>query len=340
MESIANPATSESRSQPYRDAELRLWHHYGLEPNQRFLDLEATGPRLRVLEVGSGVPILFVHGTAGPGSWPSLIAQLSGFRSIVLDRPGWGSSSAIDFSGQEHGPLVADILHGILDALELERTNVVGASIGNVWALRLAERQPTRVGRVVLLGGGPVVNEVGVPPFIRLLATPLGVLMVRVPDKPERVRSILRRLGHGASLDAGRIPDEFIDWRVSVARDTDSMRHEREMVRAIVKGNSYRPGLTFDDEGLAAIHQPTLQVFGTSDPTGSVDIWTRVADILPRGELRLIDGAGHMPWFDDPAQVASEVTHFLQTPAPPTGTPAGLRSPDLAIRIDGGTDQR
>src|SRR4029077_7190648 len=69
MASVANPTTSESGSRRYRDAELRLWHYYGLEPKERFLDLEAPAGRLRVLEVGSGEPILFVHGTAGPGSW-------------------------------------------------------------------------------------------------------------------------------------------------------------------------------------------------------------------------------------------------------------------------------
>jgi hypothetical protein len=41
------------------------------------------------------------------------------------------------------------------------------------------------------------------------------------------------------------------------------MRNERGMIRAIVKGKSYRPGLTFDDDGLAAIQPPTLHVFGT-----------------------------------------------------------------------------
>ena len=50
------------------------------------------------------------------------------------------------------------------------------------------------------------------------------------------------------------------------------MRHEREMVCAIVKGKSYRPGLTFDDAELAAIRQPTLHVHGTADETvGSAD---------------------------------------------------------------------
>jgi hypothetical protein len=48
--------------------------------------------------------------------------------------------------------------------------------------------------------------------------------MVRLPDKPARVRSILRQSGHGVSLDAGRIPDEFVDWRVAVGRETDLTR--------------------------------------------------------------------------------------------------------------------
>lgn len=162
------------------------------------------------------------------------------------------------------------------------------------------------------MGGGPIVAESGVPGIIRLLASPAGALMVRLPDKPSRLRSILRQSGHGASLDAGRIPDEFIDWRVAVGRETDSMKHEREMVCAIVKGKSYRPGLTFDDAELAAIRHPTLHVYGTADHTvGSAEIWSRVADALPLGELRLVEGAGHMPWFDDPGRVAEEVGRFL-----------------------------
>jgi pimeloyl-ACP methyl ester carboxylesterase len=114
---------------------------------------------------------------------------------------------------------------------------------------------------------------------------------------------------------------------VTVARETDSMRHEREMIRAIVKGKSYRPGLTFDDAGLAAIQPPTLQVFGTADPVGSADIWQRVADVVPRAELRLIEGAGHMPWFDDPAQVAGEISRFLMTGSAAGGFVAAADTP-------------
>ena len=306
------PSSANTPTERYLEAERSLWRHYGLEPHERIIELDAPAARLRVLEVGSGEPVLFIHGTVGPGGWASLIRELPGFRSIVLERPGWGLSSAIDFSGQDYGKLVAEVLRGALDELELEWAHLVGGSIGNVWALRLAAQHPSRVRRILLLGDGPIASDARVPGVIRLLASPAGTLMVRMPGNRSRLRSILRQSGHGPSLDDGRIPKEFLDWRLSLEKETESMRHERDMVCAIVKGKSYRPGLTFDAAELAAIRQPTLHVHGTSDETvGPAESWQRVTDALPHGELRLIDGAGHMPWFDHPDRVAEQVRTFL-----------------------------
>ena len=310
--STVAPASTDARTERYRHAERALWGHYGLEPRERFVELDSPPTRLRLLEVGSGEPILFVHGTVGPGSWAPLVRELGDFRCLVLERPGWGLSSPVDFSERDYGVLVADVLGGALTALGIERTSVVGGSIGNVWALRLAGRNPARVRRVVLMGGSPLVAEAGVPGIIRLLASPLGSVLVRLPDKAERIRAILRQSGHGASLDAGRIPDAFVDWRVALGRETDSMRNEREMVRtAVVRGRAYRPGVSFDEGELAAVAAATLLVYGTADPVGTVDVWRRTTSLLPRGELRLFEGFGHQPWLDDPARVAAEVGRFL-----------------------------
>lgn len=307
---IADPPT-DSRTARHLEAERALWKHYGLNPRETFLELGSPRCRLRALEVGSGDPVLFVHGTVGPGSWASLVRELPGFRSIVLDRPGWGLSSPVDFSGRDYGRCVADLMRGALDALGLESAHVVGGSIGDVWALRLAQRHPSRVGRVALLGAGPVVPQAGVPGIIRLIASPAGAVMVRLMTSPARVRTMLRGSGHGASLDAGLIPDAFVDWRAAAARETDAMRHERAMVRRIVRGNAYTPDLTFDDRELAEIEAPTLVVYGTADHVGSLDVWRRVASLLPHGELHVCQGAGHMPWFDDPRGVGERLRRFL-----------------------------
>ena len=273
--------------------------------------MEVAGARLRVVAAGSGDPLLLVHGTGGPGTWPSLMAALPGRCCLALDRPGWAESAPVDWRGRDYGAYVADLLAGVLDALGVERADVAGASIGDTWALRLAARHPERVGRVVLMGGGPLVPEITVPPFIRLLASPAGALVIRVPQRPASVRAQLRGAGHGADLEAGRIPDAFVEWRVALDRGTASMRHERDMVRAIVRGGAFVPGLVFSDAELAAIEQPVLHAVGTADPVGTVAVWRRMGEVLRRGELDVVDGAGHVPWLGDPEPVARRVDAFL-----------------------------
>jgi 2-hydroxy-6-oxonona-2,4-dienedioate hydrolase len=304
---------ADARAARYRAAERCLWSYYGLEPTERFVELEEPRLRLRVTEVGSGPPVLFVPGTAGTSPyWGALVRELEGYRCVLVDRPGWGLSSPACYSGRPYGSTIAEILRGALDALGLDRVAVVGASIGDVWALRLAGRHPDRVGSVALLGGGPIVAEAGVPRIVRLIASPLGAVMVRIPPKPGRVRAMLRQAGHGASLDGERIPEQYIRWRLAFDRETDSMRNEREMVRAIVSWRrGFRSGLTLDPPELAAIEQPTLMLYGTADPVGSVEVWRRVVGLLPRGELDLVDGAGHVPWLDEAGQVGARLRGFL-----------------------------
>lgn len=311
----ASAASDDPRQAEYRRAEAALWSHYGLEPREHFVTTQSPNARLRVLEVGSGDPVLFVHGTGGIGPyWGALVRELREFRCLLLDRPGWGLSSAVDFTGQHYGPLTADLLRDVLDGLGIKRAHVVGASIGDVWALRLAQRFPSRAGAVALLGGGPLLQDVAVPKIIRLIRSPIGCVMVRLPEKPGRVRSIMRSMGHGPSLDEGRITDEYLNWHVALTNRTDSMRHERDMVRAIVNRRGFEPTLTFDATELASISNPTRMVFATGDPNGSVELWKRFTALLPRAQLHVMEG-GHLPWLDDPVQVATVLTTLFREEA-------------------------
>ena len=62
---IAAPRRT-SAMERYLAAETRLWQHYGLAPRERFVEITRPGAQLRVLEAGSGPPVLFIHGTVGP----------------------------------------------------------------------------------------------------------------------------------------------------------------------------------------------------------------------------------------------------------------------------------
>jgi pimeloyl-ACP methyl ester carboxylesterase len=297
----------------FRRIEAAVWARYGLTPTERFVEVANPRLKLRVLEVGRGRPILLAHGTIGPAAWASLIAAMGGDgRFIVLDRPGWGGSDALDYRPYpDYRALVAGIQAGVLDALGIERATVIGGSIGDVWALSLAEHDPSRVEWVALLGGGPLLARLRPPAFIRLLASPLGSVIVRLPMSADRTRSILADSGHAASTADGRIPTEFIDYRVSVSNDTPSMRNERAMVRHLLRGGTWRPDLPFDERALGRIAAPTLMVVGSNDNIGDPATWRAFAAALPDGRIELIDGAGHMPWFDAPVEVQAHLRRFL-----------------------------
>jgi pimeloyl-ACP methyl ester carboxylesterase len=305
-------ARSADRAERFRQAEQALWDHYGLQPTERFVEVDKPADRIRVVEVGSGPPLLVVHGTFGSGpAFAALAREMPSRRLLLMDRPGFGLSSPIAYRAESFGETVADLQRQVLDRLALERVDIVAHSIGANFALRLALHHPERVRRVVLLGAGPIVQEAGVPPVIRRIASPLGPIMVRLTRRRGVTLSMIRGSGHAPAMADGRIPDVLVDWRVAVNRDTDSMWHERAMVRAIVEGGRYRPELTFADSELAEIQQPTLMLYGTADSVGSPAIWQRVMGSLPNGQLNILDGVGHMVWLDDPAGVARRTETFL-----------------------------
>ncbi|HEV8671280.1 MAG TPA: alpha/beta hydrolase [Candidatus Limnocylindria bacterium] len=309
---IASRAAA-TRVERYREAERALWTRYGLAPTERFIDVAAPSTRLRVLDVGFGEPVLFVHGLIGPDAWAPLVRELRAFRCLVLDRPGWGLSTPVDYTGSSYASIVANVVGGVLDGLGLDRVNVVGASGGTLWAIRLAQRLSERVGRIALIGAGPVLADMPVPGWLRMLASPLGAILVRAPNTEDAVRSMLRQAGHGPSLDDGRIVDELIAWRLSASSDTDAMRHERDMLRdGLVSWTTgrWRRGALLADAELRAIAHPTLYVHGALDPIAPVEITKRVVDLLPCGELDVVDG-GHEPWLEDASGVAESLTRFL-----------------------------
>lgn len=307
------PSTGAAR---YRDAERALWTRYGLAPAERFVELSDPTARLRVLDVGFGEPVLFVHGPLGPDAFAPLVRELRDFRCLVLDRPGWGLSTRVDYANLRLGSFVADLLDDVLAGLGVERVHVVGASSGTLWALRFAQAFSARVGRVVLIGAGPLLDELRVPSWLRLMASPLGALMLRKTSR-ETLRSILEQAGHRESLDDGRIPVELLAWRLAASRETDAMGSERDMLRdALVSWPTgrWRTGALFSPPELRTIRHRTLYLHAVADPAGAVGVAKRVTQLIPEGELDIVEGHSHEPWLEDPRGIASRLTTFLRAP--------------------------
>ena len=301
----------------YREAERHLWEWVGATPTEQRLRLERTNVTVRVQEVGDGPPVLFVHGASISGSsWATLAGCLTGFRCILLDRPGTGLSDPLDT------PLTPDTLPGIgdslvvdvLDALGLQSAHLVATSFGGYFALRAAAAHPDRVGRMVQFSwpvGAPISR---MPMLMRMTAVPLaGRLVAMLPPSERMIRMGFRQIGHAESLKSGRISQEIIDWFLALQRHTDTTRQESRLTRGLL---SLRHGIDdrilLSDRFLSTIRTPTRFIWGERDPFGGEETARRLVDQMPNAEYEIFRGAGHAPWLDDLDRAARSTTAFLQ----------------------------
>lgn len=318
----------------YRHAERALWAAYGVAdgPVERRVNLPRNGVSVRVMEVGEvgeGRPVLFLHGGPNAGStWASLAPRLAGRRCLVLDRPGAGLSDPKPVDHRTVAGFADTLVVDVLDALGVERADLVASSFGSYVALRSAAAHPDRIGRVVHLGCPAFVQGFRTPLFMRLLMVPgFRRLLLLVPPTEAMGRSSMRQIGHGASLDADRIPQVFFDWYLALQRHTETFRHETALIAGVGGVAGFRPSLTLDDRLLESIEAPSCFVWGTEEPFGSQAVAERLVAAIPGARLELLPGGGHLPWLDDPERSGAIVEGFLAAgTAVPAFTPR--RNPD------------
>jgi pimeloyl-ACP methyl ester carboxylesterase len=104
---------------------------------------------------GTGEPVLFLHGLgSSSGGW---VFQQEPFaqhvRVILVDLRGHGRSSAPP--GPYSIPLFAADVVGLLDALDVSSTHVVGLSLGAMVGFQLAVDHPDRIASLTAVNAGP-----------------------------------------------------------------------------------------------------------------------------------------------------------------------------------------
>jgi pimeloyl-ACP methyl ester carboxylesterase len=115
------------------------------------LMVAANGTELSVTRVGSGRPVLLIHGGGEDAGMLRVQADglaAAGFEAIAYDRRGTGASGRADWPGGGAGQHAADAA-ALIAALRLEEVTVLGLSSGGVIALALAADHPRCVSRVI-----------------------------------------------------------------------------------------------------------------------------------------------------------------------------------------------
>jgi pimeloyl-ACP methyl ester carboxylesterase len=246
-----------------------------------------VGPhRIHYLIGGDGPTILLLHGHPSRAlEWGPLLHKLaSKNRVIAIDFLGYGESDApdVDYNVSTQ----ASITLGLLDALNIPQSDVLGFSMGGWIALKIAIDHPDRVRRLVLVDSG------GLSFPTTLTADSF------VPRTLSEFRE-MERLHSNSHL-----PD-------FVARDLLRLSQERSWVLRRMGSSllSFRETL---DGRLGNIKVPVLVIWGKEDRLIPYEVALRFQRELPEATLVTLEGCGHLVLWDCSNRALPEVIAFLR----------------------------
>ena len=211
-------------------------------------------------------PVVLLHGSAATSAmWLGDVASyVENHRVYAVDIPGEPGLSAPTRPSLASGAY-ADWLGDVLDALGIERTRLVGVSLGGWLAADFAARRPDRVQRLALLSPGGIGRQkVGVA-LLTLLLLPLG--------RPGRTLSLRLVLG----TNPPRVMTDFV-----------LLIHKHFRARR-------EPVPVLSDEDLAGLTMPVLAIVGGRDALlDSADTQRRLSRHAPDATVIFIPRAGHL----------------------------------------------
>jgi 3-oxoadipate enol-lactonase len=249
---------------------------------------------------GEGPALVLVMGIGYDSSlWtlaqvPALSTQ---FRVVLVDNRDAGRSSKASHSYSIAD--MADDLVGLLDALGIQRTHLMGLSMGGMIAQEFALRYPDRLDRLVLAGTAAAPGRSAVDP-IRIWN------WVKANDATGKV--------FGGQQLASLFSTAFLRNHEAVQDTTALLGSNPYPMSPEAYGRQAEAYLQFDAlSRLGAITAPTLVVVGEQDLLTPPWIAREVADAIPGARFKVIrgDGSSHVVPIERPDDFNRLVSDFL-----------------------------
>jgi 2-hydroxy-6-oxonona-2,4-dienedioate hydrolase len=297
----------------YGKAETALWDSVGLSPTERRIAFPGMNGTVRLQEVGDGRATVFIHGGPNGGStWVPILPYLPAVRVILIDRPGTGLSDTVAIESISDLERFGDhFVASVLDALEIQRADIVASSFGGYLALRSAAATPDRIGRMVQMACPAGAPGMLTPPFMRAMSLkPVRRILGMLPYNQKASDAILRHIGHGKTLDGGGFPQVFNDWYTALMVHTDTNYNDGELIGKVATLRGFVPEFTLVPT-LPKVETPTLFLWGADDGFGREEVARDTVAAMPNAQLEMIQDAGHLPWLDFPEPMGRKTAEFL-----------------------------
>ncbi len=289
----------------FTDAEQRVLSRYRLSPEFRFVRTKSAGLPMRVLESGDGPPVLLLHGGGMFGaSWAPLLAPLQQkYRLYAPDLPGCGLTYRINFRGLPFRATVESIVTDIMDALQLQKAEIIGSSMGGYFAMVFSLAHPERVEKLVLTGepaGSKVQSQSEKKANCIAMTSPEHVSMA---DTQKIYIDIM--VAHVDRVDPAMIEADNANCNIPWYVDSwNSMFDEISREEDLALTYGLRPELK-------NLKPNTLFIWGDKDHFGPPSEGLQMAALAPHARCEVVLDAGHALWFDEPERCAALTMEFL-----------------------------
>jgi pimeloyl-ACP methyl ester carboxylesterase len=264
--------------------------------------VQANGQELYYELHGDGPPLVLVMGIGYDSSlWtlaqvPALSTQ---FQVILVDNRDAGRSSQATHSYTMSD--MADDLAGLLDALRVQRSHLLGLSMGGMIAQEFAIRHPDRLDRLVLTGTGAAPARSAIDP-IQIWS------WVKANDATGEI--------FGGQQFVSLFSTAFLRNHQAVRDTTELLAGNPFPMSPEAYGRQADAYRHFDAlDRLATITAPTLVVVGEQDLLTPPWIVREVADAIPGAQFEVIRGHGtsHLVPLERPDEFNRLVLKFLST---------------------------
>jgi pimeloyl-ACP methyl ester carboxylesterase len=266
-------------------------------------NIDIAGHDLYYERRGAGEPLLLIQGLGGNSlHWGEgfLRGLQDSFELILFDNRGAGRSGPLGEGEHTIADLASDAL-GLLDALEIDSAHVVGISMGGMVAQELVLSAPERV-RTLTLGctfpGGAEAKMTDMS-VVGLLAE-----AVLSGDHEQAMKA-----GYSVMISAeyGAIEGAY-DLYAEVASQYPAPVPVLMAQLAAIMGHD-------TSARLGDVPVPTLVIHGTEDRLMAVENGELIARLVPGAQLELLEGSGHMFFWEQPERSAQLVREHASAAA-------------------------
>jgi pimeloyl-ACP methyl ester carboxylesterase len=270
----------------------------------RIRHVDTTAGDMSLIEAGAGDAVIMLHGLGATKAsfLPTIHALTPDYRAIAVDLPGFGDSDK-PLWGAYDAPFFARAIVALLDALDLDRSHVVGNSMGGRVALELGLNHADRVNRLVLLAPSmPWLKARPWAPYLRLVPTQLGVFQ---PAPRAIVERIVKQFIPGSDTEwtAAGI-DEFMRSYLTPSGRAAFYAAARNIYLEEPRG----PGGLWTR--LPKLEPEALFVWGRQDKIVPIGFERHVREELPQASHLELD-CGHVPQLERPRETHDAMKRFL-----------------------------